>query len=67
MATTERMSLYLTDEERAALRGAAHSLNASENYIMRLALRQLTELPLSELNRAEISHVKHTLVHTSTP
>lgn len=66
MAATERLSLYVTPGERAALKEAARRLGASENYVTRLAIRHLTGLHLSELNHAEISRAKHTQLHTST-
>jgi hypothetical protein len=44
VSQNERFTAWLTDRERAALRQKARDLHASENYVLRLALRDFLEL-----------------------
>ena len=43
---TERVSLYLTDRERAALQRLARDFNTSENATMKILIRDAAGLPL---------------------
>lgn len=45
---TERFMVYMTEGERLALRLASRHLSLSENAVMKLALRSITGLPVSE-------------------
>lgn len=45
---TERVSAYLTDHEREALRGLARSFNTSENAVIKILIRDASGLPLPD-------------------
>lgn len=48
MKNTERVSAYLTDSERQALRSLARSFNTSENAVIKILIRDAGGLPLPD-------------------
>lgn len=54
MTNTERVSLYLTDRERAALRWLARDFGTSENGVMKLLIRDAGGLPLPDEYLAQL-------------
>lgn len=45
---TERVSCYMTESERAALRRLARSFNTSENGVIKILIRDAGGLPLPD-------------------
>lgn len=51
---TERVSLYLTERERAALQRLARSFGTSENATMKILIRDASGLPLPDEYLAQL-------------